>query len=274
MKLNGLNVGLKEALAVKTASIWSPLVARYPHRSSRRFQAYAIGTPRSGTHSIDGLMAQHNRSSHEPEAFSTMLYLIRYLDGAYTDGEMVSLLRARDRLLTLEMEASHYLHHVIHLLVDAFPKAKFVLTIREPYAWLESEISRNMLTSRMPAWRALEERRYRPYSSPFGEGDARLAGLDNVRSVVTYLRYWRDHNEKVLAAVPGERLLIVRTNQLSQEYGRLADFLGISSQALDAEGAHRGLRLGPQFSLADYADEGFIRRSIETECGPLVKRFF
>ncbi len=53
-----------------------------------------------------------------------------------------------------------------------------------------------------------------------------------------WLRFWNEHNSSVLNLVPSDRLLIVRTPDIRQDIPRMADFLGVPVDTLDASRSH------------------------------------
>ena len=245
-----------------------------PDRASRRFHAYGVGTPRSGTLSVASMFASHYASEQEPDWRVTIVHLLQWLNGRYTDQEMHALLIARDKHLQLEMESSHFLHHVAQMLVQLFPSAKFVLTLREPLSWLNSEINQNIGTQRLPVWRALEEFRYGRYNHDFKKEERVLQDPDNVYPVASYLSYWSDHNRRILDAVPEDRLLIVKTRAITDSIPEIARFVGIDPGSIDRARTHAGARSEASFDLSTSVDRDFIMESIETYCGDLVKRLF
>src|ERR1043166_1722999 len=85
----------------------------------RRFHAYCVGTPRSGTESMAGLFAKNYRAKNEPGARS-LIYSILDWSRDGRGGEDLPLrdyMQTRDRRLWLEFEANHLLYYVIDNLV-------------------------------------------------------------------------------------------------------------------------------------------------------------
>ncbi|OSM02307.1 hypothetical protein MAIT1_02426 [Magnetofaba australis IT-1] len=156
------------------------------------------------------------------------------------------------------------------MLAQAFPEARFVLTIRDPRPWLESELNQNLITARTGSlWEQLEARRYAPYPDAFTQHDQLLSRLPNVRPITAYLSYWREHIETVLNAVPTERLLLLRTERIGVSLERLATFLNIDTAQLNANRSHaaRGKHALP---LASVVPEEFIQDCIAQICQPLL----
>ncbi len=87
----------------------------------------------------------HCRSAHEPETH-TLLYLYNlYIKGKISKDDQVRVLKARDSWLWLELESNWMLGLVIDALIEAFPNAKFIYTVRNPEEWIGSEINQEYI---------------------------------------------------------------------------------------------------------------------------------
>jgi len=106
--------------------------------------SYCVGTSKSGTHSIAGIFASHYRAAHEPEVQSSIELVLATQETAATRETLLD----RDRRLSLDLEASNLLAFIAADLVAAFPAARFVMTIRDCYAWLDSCLNHQMNASR------------------------------------------------------------------------------------------------------------------------------
>ena len=242
--------------------------------AGRRMHAFCVGAAKTGTSSMSVMFGERYRSRHEP-----MSYHFHHLWGGreVIEGEpgLDEYLRQRDRYLALEMEASHYLLPAVPALVRLFPEAKFVLTLRECLPWMISMISEELFTRRHRKsylwWRPW----FRHTCGPAGgyrpeEGKLERAGLSTVRG---YLRYWARHNREVLAAVPGDRLLILRLDELDAAQQKLADFLGIEADSLPASEVRINTRERKEIELEDLGID-HVKRIAREECGDLMARFF
>ncbi|MEZ4862280.1 MAG: sulfotransferase [Caldilineaceae bacterium] len=274
MIINNYALSLRNSCAIRLEQLWADLYQYVPLGTRRRFQVYCIGMPRSGTHSIAAMFAKHYTSLHEPAYHDTIVHLLNYLHGGYSGDKLKTLLIARDRYLRLEMESSHVLHHLTNSLVSLFPDAQFILTIREPLSWLESEINQNLITQRWPVWKSLEQYRYGRYHHSFQPEEKALAMLDNVYPIRSYLAYWREHYLYVKANVPQERLLILKTSELYHSASTLAAFLGIQPQTIDLAHAHAGVNNLKPFRLYQYVRKDFIQEQVDECCGEIVRELF
>lgn len=255
--------------------VWlAPLYARLPAPRGRNFHAYCIGLPRSGTHSIAAMLERDFAAAHEPALGGTIGHTLAWLQGRRSTATMQALLRARDRHLALELEAAHPLHHLTPLLVETFPQARFILTVREPLSWLESELNKNLETRTEPLWRALENYRYSLPGLDFQAEESVLRKLDNVHPIGAYLSYWRKHLELVLDTVPDSRLLVLRTSELQENGERIAAFLGIKTESLDLLHARSDARPTKRIALNEHVDEAFLAQQVVEHCGELAHKLF
>src|SRR5690242_8561408 len=199
---------------------------------ARRTQVFCVGTAKSGTHSIASMFSRNVRKGHEKEALEFIAAFFRWHEGRMTEREYRDWLAARDRELALEIESSWLHGLIVDLLVSEFPQARFVLTIRDCYSWLNSEFKRVLHTpSRQPERVKLRAFVYNGVATMHAPEEqvlkeAGLYPMDN------YLARWTAHNEKVLAAVPRERLLVVRTDQIQARAHEIADFAGLPRYTL------------------------------------------
>ena len=265
-------------LRVGGQSLLAPILARRAARRAarppRRFHAFAVGLPRSGTHSLAAMFEGRFRAAHEPALVDTLAHTMSWNRGERTRARMGALLRWRDRRLGLELEAAHYLHHLTPLLVEQFPDARFVLSIRDPISWLDSEINQNLRSARYPFWQAIEAQRYGRYGFDFPEAERGLAAAGCPHPVASYLCYWRDHIQEVLAAVPADRLLVLRTHELDQRVTELADFFGVDVDGIDRTRSRSGVGEGRPVDLLGSVDADHLRREVARHCVGLASEWF
>jgi hypothetical protein len=253
---------------------WASLAAGRRAKDARRFHAFAVGLPRSGTHSLAEMFQGQFRAAHEPALVDSLAHTMSWNRGEQPAARMRALLRWRDRRLGLELEAAHYLHHVAPLLVEEFPAARFVLTLREPVSWLESEINQNLRAAEFPFWRALAHQRYGRYGAALPAAERGLADAGCAHAIAAHLHYWRDHIEGVLAAVPNDRLLVVRTDQLDERAPELAAFLGVAPDLLDRSRSRAGAGGPRRIDLRALVDPDHLAREVERHCADLLTRWF
>ena len=261
-------------LRVRGQALLAPLLARRADVGGRRVHAFALGLPRSGTHSLAGMFDAEFRAAHEPALVDTIAHVMSWNRGERSRGQMGALLRWRDRRLGLELEAAHYLHHVAPLLVEEFPAARFVLTVRDPLSWLSSEINQNLRSAAYPFWQALERQRYGRYGHAFPPAEQRLSEVGGLHPLASYLTYWREHVHGVLEAVPAERLLVLRTDELDDRLPELAAFCGVDLTLIDRSRVRAGVGHDPRLDLRESVDLDHVRSEITRYCGDLASRWF
>jgi len=240
--------------------------------NDRRTQLYCIGTAKSGTHSMNELLDGHLRSSHEPESEEVIELILANAAGRMNDSEVAYYLLLRDRRLSLELDSSQLNIFLLQRLVQLFPTAKFILTIRDPYSWLDSFINHQLSHSASDKWITMRDFRFRPdlYVHQPEETVLKDHGLYTIDG---YLSYWGWHNRKAIAVVPEEQLLVVRTDQISERLDDIAEFVGLPKGRLQREKSH-SFKAARKFGLLDKVDRKFIEDKIEDHCGNLVARFF
>jgi hypothetical protein len=239
----------------------------------RRFHAYGLGVSKSGTTSLAQIFLPRYRSVHEPEWREVMRFILEVADGRRSEGELRRWVVERDSRLRLELDSSHLNAWLVDHLVAAFPEAKFVLLIRDPYSWLSSIVSRHDFrkASKDPLRVEFFRVRFPPIPAD-PEQERALAGL-GLPSLSSYLCYWGEHNRRMLAAVPPERLLVVRTHELGQSLSRVAGLFGVPRETLSAESAHANRRRRDT-RLLDSVSRQYLASLVEKYGGDLVERFF
>lgn len=218
------------------------LTADTPQPSSpRRFRIYGVGIPKTGTTSLAALFGRYN-AEHEFMFEETVEQVIGWQSGLVAAGTFRAFLRKRDAAGQLEMDSSSFNHYYLDLVAQEFPDAKFVLTVRDWYGWLNSYL--NMLLHKrvtlgtFPAWQI----RYGQFQ--FGEFDPdTFASPQNLRRRLPalldgFLNCWGESNRRALERLPRERSLILRTHELSSNLDALAHFAGVPTDSLIVKARH------------------------------------
>jgi hypothetical protein len=89
--------------------------------------------------------------------------------------------------------------------------------------------------------------------------------------IAAWLRGWADANERVLAAVPPERLLVLRTEDLDDSVEALARFAGVPAPTLRQ--AHANCRSSRTGLLGEVAADYVVEQARE-HCAPVMERFW
>ncbi|RLD24901.1 MAG: hypothetical protein DRI70_07790 [Bacteroidetes bacterium] len=205
----------------------------------RNFHAYDVGLPRSGTSSIASLFGNY-RSRAEFKERESVEHIVAWKDGHISRETLRKYVLNRHRVGGLEMDPASFNHFYMSILVEEFPEAKFIFTIRDCYTWVNSfskMISRwrkhfHDVGYEMPGW-MLDYGRIL-----FGKFDWNwLSSYQTVQSnlpelVGIFVQCWAKYNRSVLELLPPERSLIIRTHELSQSLDRIAEFIGVPGNRL------------------------------------------
>jgi Sulfotransferase domain len=242
-----------------------------PHLRPRRFHAFGIGGPKTGTHSLAGVFSQY-RSWHEPNAEHFAQLIMGRTEGNLSDSAARNRIRRLDRRMWLEFNSSWVNYLLLDLLLDEYPRAKFVLTIRDCYSWLDSMF--NELLGRPHELEIPFHRWYINLLSPGSHQDGdRVLAERGLWPLDLWLRAWNQHSAHIMALVPGDRLLIVRTQDIRRDIPRLADFLGIPPDTLDGGRSHE-YKAKAKFGLLFELDQNYLHTRVAEHCGDLMKKFF
>jgi Sulfotransferase domain len=238
----------------------------------RKTHIYCTGTAKSGTHSIAALLSNQLRSAHESESHKTIDLVLNAAAGRIDDSKLNRYLLRRDRRLWLEVDSSQLNFFLLRNLVELFPKAKFILTIRNPYSWLDSFINHQLARGGTNQWIKLRNFRFRPdlYTHQQGEQILKKNGLYTLDG---YLSYWAHHNRTVIDTIPEDRLLIVRTDKITENIEEIAAFVGVPSSNLRKESSH-AFKAKAKFGLLGQIDKEYLEHKVNEHCGDLVTQFF
>lgn len=198
----------------------------------KMLKLYGLGTAKSGTHSLSEIFKSFYYSCHERNYYSIIEKVIE----GRTDFQEI----LKRRYQNMDMDCSQLNIYLLkELLKDK--DNKFILLIRDPYDWIESIInnSKILLESESPElaiWRRYQKCR-------FGEKqnfpkEEKILEDNGLFTIDNYLKYWFWYNKTVLTTVPKERLLIIKTKELSYSLNRIADFSGIDITTLPKEKSH------------------------------------
>jgi hypothetical protein len=220
------------------------------------------------------------RSAHEPEMDATLDAILDAQSGEGSTVDLQAFVTAQDRKLWLEMNSSQLNFFLLPALLECFPEAKFILTIRNPYDWLDSFINHQLSrpleeefdrdTARR--WRKYRQMRFQREMDQHHPEDKKLLekGLFTLDG---YLSYWARHNHRALSVIPPLRLLVVRTQDISQSPEKIAEFLGIPSSSLDTGHMHAN-RARERHGVLEELDPKHLDTVVDRHCQPLMNQFF
>jgi hypothetical protein len=211
-----------------------------PPKDLRARQVFCVGLAKSGTHSIVEMLSPSCRAAHEPESEELLRLLPAARAGAFAIGDLRKFFVERDRRLQLDFEASHLLGSFVPHLVATFPRARFVLLVRECRAWIGSMINDQLNLRQWDGyarWRVVYDQYMGSRDRVFGAEESVLRELD-LYPLGDYVRFWHDEVARISGAVPGDRLLVLRTEELASKVDEIARFLGVPAPALEVGRSH------------------------------------
>ncbi|NBB85245.1 MAG: hypothetical protein GVY12_03350 [Bacteroidetes bacterium] len=255
--------------AARKAYFRSPL---FPILTPRRTQTYCVGAAKTGTSSIAAAFADRLRSRHEADDREIIGLIFQFRSGNIGNDDVKAYLRRRDRRLRLEIDSSQLNYFFLRQLVEVFPDAKFILTIRNPYAWVDSFINHQLGRGVSKEWKRLRDLRFQPerFDHPPEEEALAKKGLYTLDG---YFSYWARHNEHVLETVPDSRLLVLRTTEITERANEIAAFAGVEPSAANQKRSHAN-KARSKFGVLAKVDQEYLAEKVETYCGDLMKQYF
>jgi len=239
----------------------------------RRTQLYCVSLAKSGTHSICAMFSRNVTAYHEPQASKLIEMYFGWRDRRITDQDLRAWIRARDRELALEVDSSWFNILVLNFLAEEFPRARFVLTIRDCYSWVNSEFRRVLnRPSNEPIRVKVRQLLYGNAGAVHTPEEWVLQKV-GIFPLAGYLARWTAHNESVLAMIPPERLLVVRTDQIRERAYEIADFAGLPRHTVRLLRTHE-YRNPVQRQVIREIDREFLESKVAQHCRPLMSRFY
>ena len=200
---------------------------------------YCVGLFRTGTNTIFEVFNRSYRAGHEFMLEQTLMSVHGYVSGQISRDEFIEFVRNRDVEGNLELDSYGFTYFFIDILVKEFPDAKFILTIRDCYSWVNSCIAN--------VHRYYEEESIQGLLSLFSNidhlPDNRFEWIDRSGNKVCLeqmIKIWNQVNTNILNTVPADRLLILKTGDLADSLPELAHFVGASVDDLDILHANKG----------------------------------
>ena len=172
----------------------------------------------------------------------------------------------------LEMEADGTLYCFLDILLDEFPEARFMLTIRDCYTWLNSVFNHNLTRRPSGFWRQFDDFTFAPWEFKQTR-EEQVLSEHGLRTLRHYLNHWATHNQNVIKKTPKNRLLVLRTDRLGDSARDIAAFLGIPAHTLDMTKSHL-FKNTETFDLISKIDRTFLEENVRRYCGPLMREYF
>jgi hypothetical protein len=238
----------------------------------RRFRAYNVGIAKSGTTSIAGIFSKY-RAAHEFMFPETTKAISDYKAGLISKEEFIAFMRFRDQKGNLEMDSSSFNFNYVDILVDEYPEAKFIATIRDCYSWLDS-ILNMLLVLDIKDWMIDFG------SRSFGISVTRdmISSRENIIRALPHLldgllKYWVEGQQFTLDNLPMESSLVIRTDEISASLERIAHFLGVSEDSLSPEQSHL-FKAAKKFNILRDMDFNLLQEKFQMHCATLMQKYF
>ena len=235
-------------------------------------QVYCIGTAKSGTNSISAMFQDNLKSAHEPDSEQVISVIFDFTNGRISREELKNYILKRSRRLRLRIDSSQLNYFLLDELLELYPEAKFILTIRNPYTWLDSFINHQLSRKAPTSWIRLREFRFRANELKHPLEEIILQRKE-LYTLDGYLSYWAAHNYKVLKAVPHDRLLVVRTDHITQRLTEIARFVGVSACMADREKSH-AFKAKKKFNVLSEIDSTYLEQKVLLHCHELLDEYF
>lgn len=242
-----------------------------PLRLAARPRLYGIGPGKTGTNVLASMFTGL-AAAHEAEAAAVIGAVLGYEAGRIDWRCLRDFIAERDRRLGLAVDVSNLNIFLVDILVGMAPDAAFVLTVRDPYSWLDSILNHYLRRPPTDVWRDFAEHRFAPEHRSYPPEESGLveAGLFPLAG---YLSYWRAHIDKAFTAVPADRLLVVRTDRIAVEAERVAEVAGFSAAHVDRSRINE-YRNPDKRPILDRIPRGHLVEQVRRHCEPLASRLF
>lgn len=248
-------------------------------QKNTRFKAYCVGTWKTGTTSIHKAFSQNYRSAHEPEAGFLADQLLAFATGKIDKDELTQFVKRRESGLGLEMNSGGYNHFLIDILVKEWSEAKFILTIQDCYSWLNSVLNHQYRNrcynqAKLFRWRRNLGRFICGYHEFKHAPEEKILADNGFYTLDGYFRHWQEHANRVIATVPKDRLLIVKTKEINQDIPKIEEFLGLTSGSLLTQVQENRVREKQKRHFLTQIDQDFLEAKANFHCKELMDKYF
>jgi hypothetical protein len=240
------------------------------HLRPRRLRLYGVGNGRSGTTSLTRMFDEY-RAAHEIDLDRTRALAARVLAGELdVDSWRVrAALRRRSVRYHLEVDVAGLMAPFARPLVGMYADARFVLLVRDCFSWLDSVVEHRVRRPIADGENYFAVK-YLRHCDTFAPEEATLRDA-NLFPVAAYFQGWADAIQRVLDAVPAERLLVVRTEDLDSSVETLARFAGVPASSLQPQHANRN---PSPTGVLGAVPVPFVVAQARAHCTPLMERFW
>jgi hypothetical protein len=203
-------------------------------------KVFCVGLFRTGTTTIFEMFQKSFRADHEFQVENELDLVARRMRGEVSDTQLRAFVRERDAAKPLELDSCGVHFGLVDILVSEFPQAKFLLTLRDIYGWMNSCVGKL-------------------YGDFIGGWGSRAGMLVNCMEYLPDGTFWLEDRSKqkicleqlmkawsavtrhTIHVIPRERLLIVDTDTLGESEGAIASFCEIAGDLLEPCHANPGV---------------------------------
>jgi len=236
----------------------------------RKIHSYCVGASKTGTTSIARVFSKLH-SAHQPDSHHYAELYLALKNKVIEESDVVRYFVSRDNFFKYDMESTHLAYFSVDIFVSIFTEAKFILTVRDCYSWLNSMINQQLNAFLGGYWRLLRDLKLKIPTAIYAEQEKVLEKY-GLYTLDQYLSYWSEHNKKMVTTIPKERLMIVKTDDVSKRLEEIADFVGIERSSL--VNAKPGNVAQKDWRILDEIDRDFILEKIEFHCGEVISKYF
>lgn len=229
--------------------------------TQRRIHCFCLGAAKTGTTSFSAMFETYYDAAHEPETVKTTDAVATILGDQADSLDVVAWLRARDQRLKLEVEASHPLGYMAPWLPEAFPEARFVITLRDPLPWLKSRLNFHYYKT-PPEWQKYRDLIWGRWHKGYHD-EEKFLEEKGLYSIDAYLAQYSEQYELLFKHLPEQRRLLIKTEALDTSIDRIADFLQIAPASILRKHANA---FSHEESIIDRLPEEFVTQRIEAHC--------
>ena len=225
--------------------------------------ALGVGAAKTGTHSLAAALGGSFRSGHEPQVKPMLDAVLGHTQGRVSAPGLGERVRSLCEVDGLEVSVSQINGYLVELMVELYPRAWCLLTVRDCRTWLRSFVNHQLSRPLPPdaLWTRFRDLRFDLAARPYGPDDAPLERR-GLYSLDAYFAYWASHNAKVVRSVRADRLMVIPTLQMTRELPRIGEALGARPETLRAELSHQ-FRAAYVDSPVDLLDPAYLEAKAE-----------
>ena len=236
----------------------------------RKCRLYVVGTGKSGTTSLAHMFNHTVVARHEPMQSEVVQALQDLHKGRIDRADLRALVLRRDKEYYADVNSAGLNATFVDILLEEFPDALFLLTMRDPYSWLDSLFNMIMNSTTLQERKRKALHRELQLKHPPEEQSLEAEGLPTLN--ISFAR-WNQRNQKVLSTVPEHRLLIVKTRDITKRAYEIADFAGLPRSSIQLSRSHQH-KAPRKHHLLEGIDRKYLDMKVQEHCGSLHETVF